>query len=162
MNVSTLPSPPASTPLPPLETDHRRAPVRTGARVVSLGVVGALGVVLGALLGAVLFATRVPAATRPEGQEPAQLATGGSPSIPDLTGAERAERAIAAVLAAAPACTPEIRMAGAPATERGEFIEQAERLATEASVDQGLRSVRWKVIERGGRLFGVLYGERCA
>jgi hypothetical protein len=128
---------------------------------VSFASVGVLCVVLGVLLGAALFPTPVPAATRPVGKEPAHLPTGGSESFPSLTGAERAERVIAAVLAAAPACTPEIRMAGAPASERGEFIEDAERLAAEASDEQGLRSVRWKVTERDGRLFGVLYGERC-
>lgn len=128
---------------------------------MSFGSVGVLCVVLGMLLGAALFATRVPAATRPEGKELAHLPTGDSESFPSLTGAERAERVIAAVLAAAPACRPEIRMAGAPASKRGEFIEDAERLATEASDEQGLRSVHWKVTERDGQLFGVLYGERC-
>ncbi len=129
--------------------------------MVSSGSVGVLCVVLGMLLGATLFATRVPAATRPDGRGLARFPTGGSESFPSLTGAERAERVIAAVLAAAPACTPEIRMAGAPASKRGEFIEDAERLAAEASDEQGLRSVRWKVTERDGQLFGVLYGERC-
>ena len=128
---------------------------------MSFGVVGVLGLVLGVLLGAAL-APGAPAAARPDPEEPAGLAIGGAPPVPDLTGGERAERVIAAVLAAAPACTPEIRMAGAPASERGEFLEEAELLATEASDEQGLRSVRWKVTERDGRLFGVLYGERCA
>ena len=159
--ASTLPSPPASSQWPRVETDRREAPARTRARVVSFGSVGVLCVVLGMLLGATLLSTRVPAATRPQSEELTRLATGDSPRTPDLTGAERAERVIAAVLAAAPACTPEIRMAGAPASERAEFFEDAERLATEASDEQGLRSVRWKVTERDGQLFGVLYGERC-
>lgn len=160
--ASPLPSAPASTPRSPLGIDGPRAPGWTAARIASVGLVGVLSVVLGALLGATLLSTRLPAAARPQGAELPRLATGDTASTSDLTGAKRAERVIAAVLAAAPACTPEIRMAGAPASERVEFTADAERLATEASDEQGLSSVRWKVTERGGRIFGVLYGERCA
>lgn len=128
---------------------------------MSLGLVGVLGIALGVLVGTALDPS-APSAAGADRREPAGVAIGGAPPVRDLTGTERAERVIAAVLAAAPACTPEIRMAGAPASERGEFIDEAERLANEASDEQGLRSVRWKVTERDGRLFGVLYGERCA
>lgn len=159
--ASTLPRPPASRQWPRVETDRREAPAWTGARVVSLGLVGILGIAVGVLLGAALFETPVQAATRVGGKERVLPATSGSIQFQDLAGAERAERVIAAVLAAAPACTPEIRMAGAPASEHAEFIEEAERLATDASDEQGLKSVRWKVTERDGQLFGVLYGERC-
>ena len=161
ITVPSLPRPPASTELPPLETDRRQARVRTGARVVSLALAGVLGVALGVLLGAALV-SGVPPAASSDRDAAAVHPTVGAPPVPGLTGAQRAERVIAVVLAAAPTCTPEIRMAGAPASERSEFMEEAERLATEASDEQGLRSVHWKVIERDGRLFGVLYGERCA
>jgi hypothetical protein len=73
----------------------------------------------------------------------------------------RGERIVAGVLAAAPECEPDIRMAGAPASEREEFLREARRLAAEAAEDQGLVNVVWRVIERDGRLYGVLYGERC-
>ena len=155
-----IPSPPpVSAARPQLERD-RRPPTRTAAPALTLGRVGLLGAVLGGLLGATLLSS-APTAARDARARPAGPAIVGGLPTPDLTGAERAERAIAAILAAAPACTPEIRMAGAPASERDEFAEEAERLAAEASGEQGLSSVRWKVIERDGRLFGVLYGERC-
>lgn len=89
------------------------------------------------------------------------VASGTSELAVGPTGSARGDQVISAVLAAAPRCTPEIRMAGAPAAERVEFLEQARQLATEASNVDGLRFVRWRVIERDGRLFGVLYGERC-
>ena len=159
--ATTLPRPPASDRRQRGEAERREAPAWVKARVMRSVPVGVLCVVLGILIGAMLPSAAIPAATRPHGGELSRRATGDRPWIQDLTGAERAERVIAAVLAAAPECTPEIRMAGAPAAERGEFIEDAERLATEASGEQGLTSVRWHLTERDGRLFGVLYGERC-
>jgi hypothetical protein len=159
IGIPSLPRPPASAEPPGLERDGRRPP--TGAaRILTLGSVGVLSAVLGGLLGATLLSS-APAAARADRARPAGPAIVRALPTPDLTGAERAERAISAILAAAPACTPEIRMAGAPASERAEFTEEAERMAAEASGEQGLSNVRWKVIERDGRLFGVLYAERC-
>src|SRR5688500_11110572 len=107
VTVPSLPHPPASAGLPPLEADRRPAPVRTEARVVSLGLVGVLGVALGVLVGAAVVPS-APAAARSDREEAAIRATVDAPPVPDLTGAQRAERVIVAVLAAAPACTPEI------------------------------------------------------
>jgi GMP synthase PP-ATPase subunit len=73
----------------------------------------------------------------------------------------RAERIVADILASAPECEPAIRIAGAPAEEREEFLRDAERLAIEAVEQQGLLNVVWRVVEREGRLYGVLYGESC-
>lgn len=157
---SALPFVPVSVNAPPfgIEGEPRRVPVR--GRIASLAVVGAAGVALGAGLGAAAAATVSPVTEARDARSPiAMSGTFGSASGSE--GSDRADQVIAAVLAAAPRCTPEIRMAGAPSAERTEFLEDARRLALEASEVQGLRSVSWRVIERGGRVFGVLYGERC-
>ena len=120
----------------------------------------AAGMVAGLALGAVIDkATATPIDTR-DARAPI-VASGTSGLAVGPKGGERGEQVISAVLAAAPRCTPDIRMAGAPASEHVEFLEEARQLATEASNVDGLRNVRWRVIERDGRLFGVLYGERC-
>ena len=130
-------------------------------RVAGMSLAAAVGVAIGLGLG--LGALATPAALPTEAREghPLVPASGGSGAVSGADGLERAHRVIAAVLAAAPRCTPEIRIAGAPVAEQQEFLDQARRLATEASDAQDLRSVRWRVVERGGRLFGVIYGERC-
>jgi hypothetical protein len=157
---SVLPPVPAPVNPPPfaIEGEPRRVPGR--GRIASLAVVGAAGVALGVGLGAAAAATVSPATEARDARSP--TATSGSfASASGAGGSDRADQVIAAVLAAAPRCTPEIRMAGAPSAERTEFVEEARRLALDASEVHHLRSVRWRVIERGGRIFGVLYGERC-
>lgn len=126
---------------------------------MTLSLAAAAGVAIGLGLGALVPTTAAPTEAG-EGRS-LVLASGGSGSASEPGGIDRAEQVISAVLAAAPRCTPDIRMAGAPVAERSGFLEEARRLAAEASDAQGLRSVRWGVIERDGRLFGVLYGERC-
>lgn len=120
----------------------------------------AVGMAGGLALGIVVDkTTATPIDTRDA--RPPIVASGTSGLAVGSDGSERGEQVISAVLAAAPRCTPDIRMAGAPASEHVEFLEEARQLATEASNVDGLRNVRWRVIERDGRLFGVLYGERC-
>jgi hypothetical protein len=153
----SLPGPPAAVDMGPVASGSSSKRMRDRGRIASLAVVAATGMAIGLGLGAAV-ATTVPPATQARDARSPLAATSSWGSEPG--GSERAERVIAAVLAAAPRCTPEIRMAGAPAAERTEFLDEARRFAAEAS-ERGLRSVRWKVIERHGRLFGVLYGERC-
>ena len=126
---------------------------------LSLAAAAGVAVGLGLGLGALVPTPAAPTEVR-DGRS-LVLASGGSASVSERGGFDRADRVIAAVLAAAPRCTPEIRIAGAPVAEHSGFLKEARRLAAEASDAQGLRSVRWRVIERDGRLFGILYGERC-
>jgi hypothetical protein len=125
-----------------------------------LWLVGAVGVAVGLGLG-VVVAAALPRNTDARAVASSIPVSGGSVSASGSEGLDRAERVISSVLESAPRCTPEIRMAGAPAAERERFLEEARHLAAEASEMQGLEHVRWRVIERDGRLFGVLYGERC-
>lgn len=155
--AASLPPAPPSVDVPPFASGPPRT--RGRRRVVTLSLAAAVGVAVGLGLGALVPTTAAPTEVR-DGRS-LVLASGGSASVSERGGFDRADRVIAAVLAAAPRCTPDIRMAGAPVAERSGFLEEARRLAAEASDAQGLRSVRWRVIERDGRLFGVLYGERC-
>jgi hypothetical protein len=129
----------------------------TLSSVAGVGVGVAIGLGLGR--GGLVPTTASPTEVGQGGSR--VVASGGSGAASELGGIDRAEQVISAVLAAAPRCTPEIRMAGAPVAERTDFLEEARRFAAEASYAQGVRSVRWRVIQLDGRLFGVLYGERC-
>ena len=124
-----------------------------------LSLAAGLGVAIGLGLGGLVRTIAAPTEAGEGGS--LVVASGGSGAASELGRIDRAEQVISGVLAAAPRCTPEIRMAGASVAERRDFLEEARRLAAEASDAQGLQSVRWRVIQLDGRLFGVLYGERC-
>jgi len=134
-------------------------PAGARRRVASLTLVGVVGVALGAVLGVV--ATPASPASIRGTENPTVFASQSRGSGVDAEGIARAERIVADVLAAAPECEPDIRLAGAPVEEREEFLREAEQLATVATEVQGLRNVVWRVVERDGHLYGVLYGERC-
>jgi hypothetical protein len=125
----------------------------------SLALAGAVGAALATGLGAV---TRPASPASIPGKEITTTFSQTRGSGGDVEATRRAQRIVADVLAAAPECEPDIRMAGAPADEREEFLRKAEQLAAEAAEEQGLHNVVWRVVERDGRLYGVLYGERCA
>jgi len=158
--ATTLPAAPASADArpDPREASSQRATRPRGRVAVWLAVT--VGMAGGLALGIVVGTT---IATPVETRDPRSpiVASGTSELAVGSNGSDRGEQVISAVLAAAPRCTPDIRIAGAPASEHVEFLEEARQLATEASSVDGLRNVRWRVIERDGRLFGVLYGERC-
>jgi hypothetical protein len=158
--ATTLPPVPASARArpDPGEAPSQRAARPRGRPAVWLAV--AVGMAAGLALGIVVGTTIATRIDTRDARSPI-VVSGTSGLAAGSNGSDRGEQVISAVLAAAPRCTPDIRIAGAPAAERVEFLEQARELATEASSVDGLRNVQWRVIERDGRLFGVLYGERC-
>lgn len=158
--VATLPAAPVSVDVRPDPSGATSRRTSRPRRIVAPWLVGAVGVAVGLGLG-----VAAPAPSRSTDARAVASSipvSGGSGAASGSEGLDRAERVISAVLDSAPRCTPEVRMAGAPATEREGFLEEARHLAAEASEVQGLEYVRWRVIERDGRLFGVLYGERCS